>query len=804
VQALRTLLKHPAFAGAGALTVALAVAGNTAIFAVVKALVLDPLPYRDAQQLITLDVRSTRGFLISTSIPNYRDWNQSRVFASYGAAAGWGMTLTGRGDAQVLNLRAVLGDFFRTLGASVYRGRLITAAETEPGAEGTIVLGYGFWQRRLGGDPAVVGQTLLLDQRPYVVVGILSPGFGYPSAAVDGYIPMGSIPGLPWDDRQSGFGTRVVARLAPGVTPELAQQALDRVTSNVEAQVGRPIDHPELRTLTDFYVHDLRRQAWVVMAAVGCLLLIAVANVGSLALVRGEDRRRELALRAALGARRSELFRLLLEESLILSIIGGVVGTALAFAAVHVMVPLLPSAIPQVLRDRIGVDAGVLLFTLVITTIAGLLFGVFPAISTSDLEPSTELRESARGSSAGQQRLRASLVVAEVALSLILLIGAGLMLESLANLRHSDKGFDDRSVLTARIGLPQERYSTKTQWLRFFDDLLPRISALPGVRSAALSLLVPLSDRSWEMGILPDNVPYDRTKQQSVLLNIVSVDYFKAMGVPLLEGRTFTEADRDGAPLVAIIDETMAAKFWPGEDPIGRRVSWETTGMSNRLDATPVWRTVVGVVKNVRHYQLANPSRIQVYVPLQQTLQRWGMSLYAILKTDVPPTSLVPPLRRQVVAQDRDVPLTAVQPLADYVDGDLAGSRAVGVLLTTFGAVALVLAGVGIFGLVSYAVSRRSREIGIRMALGADAADVLRWVGRLSFGLTSVGALLGLLAAAGLTRLIRSLLYDVRPLDPGLYGALALLLLLVAALAAYLPARRATHIDPATVLKQEG
>ncbi len=802
--AIRTLRKHPAYATVGALTVALAVAGNTAIFAVVKALVLDPLPYRDANRLVTLDVRSTRGFLISTSIPNYRDWGAGRAFSRYGAEAGWGMTLTGRGDAERLDLRAVLGDFFGTLTASAYRGSLFPAAATEPGAAAVIVLGYGFWQQRFGGDPGVVGQTMILDERPYVVVGVLPPGFGYPSPAVDGYVPMGSIPGLPWADRQSSFGTRVVARLAQGVTPRLAQQELDRLTSNVEAQLGQPIAHPEIRTLTDFYVHGLRRQAWVAFGAVGCLLLIAVANVGGLALVRGEDRRREVAVRAALGAGRGKLIRVLLGESLLLAFLGGALGLALAFAAVHGLGPLLPREIPQLLRERIGIDGGVLVFTLAITTVAGLLFGVVPALRVSDLQLAGELREGARGSSTGRQHLRSALVVAEVALSLVLLVGAGLMLESLANLRHTDKGFDETSVLTARIGLPRQRYATEDRWLGFFTDLLPRMAALPGVRGAAFSLLVPLSDRSWEMGILPDNVAYDRKDARSVLYNVVSPSYFRVMGIPLLRGRTFTASDRDGAPLVAVIDETMAARFWPGQNPIGRRISFETVERSNRPDATPVWRTVVGVVKNVRHYELANRSRIEVYVPLEQTHGSWGMSLYALLKTSVPPASLAAPLRREVAAQDADVPLTDVQPLSAYVRGDLAGSHALGVLLTAFGVVALGLAGVGIFGLVSYSVTQRGREIGIRLALGAEAQEVVRWVGGRSLGLTALGVACGLAVAVPLTRLLRSLLYEVRPLDPPLYGGLALLLLLVAAAAAYLPARRAARIDPAGVLRQDG
>lgn len=800
--ALRSLARHPVFAGVGTLTIALAVAGNTTIFAVLKALVLDPLPFKNPAELVTLDVRSNRGFLVSTSIPNYRDWAGSRAFRSVGASAPWAMILTGRDQAQVLTQQAVLGDFFGTLGVTAYRGRLFLPAETEPGAEATLVLSYGFWRVRLGGDPDILGQTLVLDQRPYLVVGILPQGFGYPSPDVDAYLPMGSIPGLPWDDRQSSFGTRIVARLARGATPSLAQQDLDRITAGVEAQVGQVIGHPELRTLTDFYVRDLQRQAWVLMVAVGFVLLIAVANVGSLVLARGEDRRREIAVRAALGARRRELVRLLLSESLLLSSLGGVLGLGLAFAAIRALVPMLPSDIPQLLTGRVHVDGGVLLFTLLVATGAGLLFGIVPALRGSSVDLAPELREGTRGSSS-RQGLRSGLVVTEVALSLVLLIGAGLMLESLGNLRTVDKGFDADRVLTGRVGLAQQRYPNQERWRAFFEELLPRVAALPGVRAAAVSLLLPLSNRSWELGILPDNVAYDRTRAESVLYNIVSSEYFQAMGVSLLRGRAFTPEDRDGAPLVAIIDETMATKFWPGEDAIGRRVSFETANNSNRPDDPPVWRTVVGVVKNVRHYELANPSRIQVYVPLQQTHNRWGMGMNVILRTDVPPATLLEPLRREVARLDKDVPLSAPRPLEDYVTGDLSGSRVLSILLATFGGVALLLAAVGIFGLVSYSVAQRSREIGIRMALGADARSVFGWVGRLGLGLAGLGVGLGLIAAAVVTRLIRTLLYNVGPLDPALYAGLAVLLIGVSLLATYLPARRAIRIDPASVLKQE-
>jgi putative ABC transport system permease protein len=801
-QAIRTLFKHRGFTAVGALTVALAVAGNTAIFAVVKALVLEPLSYPHPEELVTLDDRSTRGFLVSTSIPNYRDWGSSRAFQAHAAAAGWAMILTGRGQAEVIDMRVVMGDFFGTLGTTPLLGRVLSPAETEPGAEPTVVLGYRFWRERLGGDPRIVGQTLMLDQRPHVVVGVLPEGVGYPSAATASYVPMGSVPGLPVDDRLSGFGTRVLARLAAGVIVAGAQEDLDRITANIQAQVGQPIDHPEVRSLTDFFVHDFRKQVWVLMGAVGLVLLIAVANVGSLVLVRGEDRRREIAVRAALGARRSEIVRLLLTESVLLALLGGALGLGLAYAIVRLMVPLLPASIPLALSGRIAVDAGVLAFTLALATLTGLLFGIVPALRASDLDPALELREGTRGST-GRQRLRSALVVAEVALSLVLLIGAGLLLTSLDRLRRTDKGFDDASVFTARVGLTGPRYESKEGRRAFYHELLTRAAALPGVRSAAVTLLLPLSNRSWEMGVLPDNQPFDPTRLESVLYNIVSEGYFQTLGIPLLKGRTFTASDRDETPLVTVIDETMAQKFWPGEEPIGRRITFEQADNSTPAHPIPLYRTVIGVVKNVRHYELATPSRMQLYVPLDQTLRRSPAGALA-LKTSVPPMTLLAPLRRELLAMDPDVPLTAAQPLAVYVDDYLAGSHAMSVVVTTFGGVALLLAAVGLFGLTSYTVAQRTREIGIRMALGAEAGEVVGWLARAALGLAVMGVGGGLLGAAALARLIRSLLYEVSPLDPTLYAVPAVVLLGVAALASYLPARRATAIDPAAVLKQEG
>ena len=803
--AARSLLRRPGHTAVALLTIALAIAGNAAIFSILKAVLLEPLPYAQPERLITIDVKSTRGFYISTSIPNYRDWrDRTRSFDRYGGAADWGFILTGRGQAEVIAAEAVIGDLFGVLELEPGIGTLFGASETEPGSPATAVLGERFWRTRLGADLTVVGQTLVLDGRPHLVTGVLAADADYPNPDVDVYVPMGSIPGLPFDDRESSFGTRAVARLAPGVTMALAQEDLNRATRSVAEEIGRAMPQPEVRSLTELFVGDVRPRIWILSGAVAFVLLIAVANVGNLALARAEDRRREVAVRTALGAGRAALFRTLLSESVLVSLAAGVLGLVLAYGVVRLAVPLLPDSVPLALRERIGVDLGVAAFTFALAALTGLLAGMLPALRGGNTDPARELREGTRGTGAAdRQRLRAGLVVVEIALALVLLIGAGLMLQSLRNLGNVDKGFSDAGVLTARVPLTPERYDSKERWRGFYDELTTRLDALPGVRRSAVALLLPLAQRSWEMGILPDNVPYERDQLQSVLYNIVSPGYFEAMGLTLLRGTLFTGAERDDTPPVAVIDETMAARFWPGDDPIGKRIAVEEAEGSTRERPLPVYRAVVGVVKNVRHYELASRSRIQMYLPVAQTPRR-GPTLNVIVKTEgAEPGSLMPALAREIAAMDRDVPLTNAQPLGAYVSAELSASRAMSTVLAVFGSLALALAAVGIFGVMSYMVLRRTKEIGIRVALGAAPGQIAVWVARLGGTIAAAGIAAGLLGAVALSRVLRTLLYDVSPLSPGLYAALAALLLGVAALAVYVPARRAMGVDPVVVLNSE-
>ncbi len=797
--AARALARRPGFSLVAVGTIALAIAANTAMFSVVNGVLLHPLPFRDPDRLVTLNVRAPTGFLVSLSIPDYRDWrDKSRVIRSIGASAGWGFTLTGHGQAREIDARVVVGDFFRTLGLEPALGRLIALEEMpdHPGGAAVAVLGHQFWKEQLAGDSSVVGQALILDGDPYTVVGVLPPDVGWSNPGVSIYVPMSNFK-LEWEVRGSGWGTRAVARLHPGVTMADAQRDLDRVGREVTAAVGKPVCLPEVVSLTRYLVGDVRAQIWLLMGAVALVLLIAVANVGNLLLARGESRQVELSIRTALGADRRDIVALLLSEALVVSIVGGALGVGAAFLAVKGLVPLLPAAVPAVLVSRIRVDGTVMVVAIGLALGAGLLFGLAPAFRSAGLGVTGAMKSGTRVTDPGGGRLRGGLVVAEIALALVLLVSAGLMLSSLDRLRKVDKGFDSNRVLTAALSPPRRRFASKPEWLAFHDQVRQRVARLPGVKSAAYAVLIPLGNRSWERGIHPDGVPVRDETAQSVLWNIVSPEYFQTMGVTMVKGRGFGIEDRDGGTLVAVIDETMGQRFWPGQDPLGKRVTVEQDSAG-----VPLYRTVIGVAGNVRHYELTNASRIQLYLPLAQTGDQWGMGLRLIVKTEGPPHRLADPIRATVAEIDPDTPVSDIQSLDQVVDGAMGQSRAVTGVLTAFGGAALALAALGIFGVMSYLVARRTREIGIRIALGAAARDVVWWVGGRAFRLTAFGLALGSLGALAATRLLRGILFEVSPLDPLIFTGGAVVLAAVALLAAYLPARRATRVDPATVLNE--
>ncbi len=799
---LRALLRRPGYSLLAMGALALGVGGTTAVFSLVQNVLLRGLPYENPGRLVTPDVRSPQGYLISLSVPFYRAWSgKSRLFSDWGASAGWTFVRRGAGGSELLNARLVLGDFFGTLGMRAALGRVPSAEETERGAAPVAVLGYGFWQRVYGGDPGIIGRTLTTDQVTATIVGVLPRGAGYPSADVEAYLPMGALRDLPWDQEESSFGMRAVARLAPGATMHAAQADLSRVASDLAKDYGKPVAKPELRRLDDLFLSDVRTGLWVLLGAVGLLLLIACANVANLALARGEGRARELAVRAALGAGRRRLVLLLLSENAMLAALGGILGIGVAAVAVRLLPSLLPLDLPSLLLARVSLSPQVLLFALGTTLLSAILAGLLPALRLGRAGVG-RLQHSARtGGAAGgrdARRLRDGLVVVQVALSLVLLVGAGLLGRSLGRLASVDIGFSAHDVLTARLQIPEGTLDSASARAGFYDALVDRLEASPDVTSAAATLLVPLLPRSWEQGIVPDNRPIARESVESVLYNVVTPDYFQTMGMPIRRGRSFTPEDGEHATKVAVIDQTMAEKFWPGENPVGKRVSF-----ADHLQhgGAPEWITVVGVVANVRHYELQSPSRIEIYIPMRQA-RPLGLSV-ALRYRPGTGAAAAGLLRRTVSALQPGVALSDLRPLDAIVADALGPNRALGTLTLVFGTCAILLAAMGIFGVLSLAVAQRRQEIGVRMAVGATSGNVLGLIARYGLRLAVLGSVFGVLAALGATRLIRSLLFHAPAFDGLVYAGGTLLLLGVALGAALIPATRAARTDPARVLREE-
>jgi putative ABC transport system permease protein len=807
--AVRTLLKRPAFTAAVVLTLGLGIAANTAIFSVANAVLLHPLPFEQADRLVTPNPISYRGFGISLSIPNYYDWKEkARSWESFGAYRGGNAVLTGIDRPEVVQVRQVLGDFFTVLGIEAARGRLIDADEAEPGALPIAVITDGFWRNRLGGADDALGSAITLDGVPHTVVGILPPGLEFPSPNDEVFIPMGLFAEeMSWGVRGSSSGTRAIARLAEGVTLEQAQADLDGVVAGIQAEEDENAATAELIPLTELYVGDVRASVLILMGAVGLVMLIACANVANLLLVRGEGRQRELAVRTALGAGRSRVLRQLLTESVLLGIAGGIVGVGIAAIAISGMVNGLPDDIPALVAQRIGMDANVLLFTLGLSLATGLLFGFAPALRSVRPDIVATLKEGGRGGTGGERRrLSSGLVIAEIGLSLMLLAGAGLLVKSLGELHDVEKGFDETNVLTARIPLPESKYDTEEKWRAFYTELTERTKALPGVQYASVSQIIPLAGNSWETGISPEGVdPFDDDLRDSVLYYIADVDHFDVLGIDLLRGRPFDERDIVGAQPVVIVDETMAEKYWPGEDPIGKRITMEMEPPEGDPDGDPVplYRTVIGIARHVRHYEIEETSRIEAYLPFHQTPRRWRFGGYLMVKTASDPAEMVSMVRREVEAMDADQPMMLVRTLSDVVAARLSTYSAMRGLLVIFSSLALLLAAVGIYGVMSFSVAERSREIGIRMALGAERSSVLGMVCGQGLRLTALGLAAGLSGALLVTRWLQATLYGIGTTEPATLLTVSAILGAVALSATYFPAHRATRVDPAIILRDE-
>jgi putative ABC transport system permease protein len=797
--AVRTLVERPGFTLVAALTIALGVGGTTAMFGIVDAVLLRSLPYADPDRLAMVWTRTPGVPQAAASWPEFVDWReQNRSFADMAVWRGQSVNLTGGAEPERVIGAFVSDRFFPLLGARPALGRTFTAEETDPAtARPVAVIGHGLWQRRFGSDPGILGRTLVLNGQSHTVVGVLGPEFDGGNAPSNGWF-MGCDVFLPisYFPNKKGLARGeteilVLGRLRPDVDLEQARTDMTVVARRLEqaypdTHAGRGVD---VLPLHEQIVGSMKPALLVLLGAVALVLLIACANVANLLLARASRRRRELALRAALGAGRTRLVRQLLTESALLAVLGGALGLLVGHWGLALLVSLAP---PGVLPASVALDGRVMAFALGLTAATGLCFGIVPAIHASRPDLDGVLKEAGRGGSGSAgHRFRDALVVAEVTLSLVLLVGAGLLLRSAIALQHAELGFRTDHLLTAEFRLPAAKYSEPRMIAAFFRQTLERLRAVPGIESAALVRAVPFSGNGGSTTYQVEGQPEPPKGREPVTqLNIVSPDYFRTMGIPQRKGRDFDEHDTADKPAVAIVNDTMARQLWAGTDPLGKRLRLREAG----------WVTVVGVVGDVRHGSPSEPPQPQVYTTHEQDARIFAC---VVARTKGDPLAMAAPMRAALWSVDKDQPVWKVRAMEELATGSRGTARAMSLLVGAFAAVAMLLAGVGIYGVMAYAVSQRTREIGIRMALGAASSRVLRLVVGRALALTGVAIVLGALGANAVARLLGTLLFGVGPADPLTFVAAALALATVGTLAAYIPARRAARIDPVRALAEE-
>ena len=798
--ALRMLLKRPAFTVTVVLTLALGIGANTTIFSAIDAVLLNPLPYKDPDRLMVVwETNKQLGPELwdrnEATIGNFLDWrSRNHVFEQMGSLFYTDMNLSGSGEPQRIKSCVVTTNFFQVLGVQPMLGRSFLPEEETPGVPHSVIISHDLWQRLFNSDPNL--RSLTLNGRPVAVSGVMPPGFElqFPtSVRVDMWVPMTIDSGEP--DRSTNF-LYTLGRLKQGVSRAQAQTEMNLIAGQLQQQ------YPETNAERGVRVVPLHKQVvgniesylYMLFAAVGFVLLIAGTNVAGLLLARVTARDKEVAIRMALGASRWRLMRQLLTESVILSSLSGLLGLLLAYGGVKLLVALTPSEVPR-LRE-IGLHVPVFLWTLAISIATGLVFGLAPALQASKPDLNKALKENS-GQNTGsfrRSRLRSVLVVSEVAVALLLLVGAGLMTRSFIRLQQVDPGFEAKNVLSMYIALPTQKYR-RPQTNIFYNQLIERVKNLPGVTSVAGIDPLPLSNHNVTTSFLVEGAPVGSlTDRPDAGQRVVTPGYFQTMGIPILKGRSFTEQDRANTSSVIIVNEALAHRYWPNQDAIGKRLGFEDDASKQ------VWREIVGVAGNVRHKALETEATPEVYLPYQQ---RPGSFMNLVVRTTSDPTSMIPAIRSQVFGLDKDQPVADIMTMQQRLDRSVASRRFVMVLLAGFSVLALVLAAVGIYGVMAYLVIQRTQEIGVRMALGAQKHDVLKLVVGKGMALAIVGTAIGLVASLGLTRLIRSLLFEVTPTDWLTFVIVSMVLLVVALLACYIPARRATKVDPLIALRYE-
>ena len=799
---LRRLRKTPAFTTIVILTLALGIGANTAIFSVVNTVLLRPLPYRAPGQLVSIEhfYPSLNNMEAPVSARGFRDYrDKTKSFESVAVENQTAANLTGTGDPERVPATRVSGDWFHVLGVAPMLGRPIQRDDDQPGREHVVVLSHGLWTRLFAGDRTAVGKNIELNGETYQVVGIMPPDFrSFFARTADIFVPL-ALNDAAFTAGYTNEYLNLVARLKPGISIAGAQAEMKTFAENLKRASPNnfsPTWTLWVRSLDDLSTGRIRPVLLVLLGAVGFVLLIACANVANLLLARAAIRIKEIAIRSALGADRASLVRQLLTESVILAITGGVLGLALAQWGVKSVVALNPN-LPR--AAEVGIDGNVMIFTLLVSILTGLLFGLAPALQTSHTNLQETLKDGSRSGAAdfAGRNLRRGLVVAEVALSLTLLIGAGLLIKSVGRLQGVDPGFDPHNVLVFNLNLPVVKYPTDTAERLFTDQLVPRLNALPGVRAAGVTSVIPFGG-GWSTAsfnienlVVPpgQNGPWGDVR-------IVSPQFFSTLRIPLKKGRLFNGQDVASAPRVAVIDEQFVKKYFANTDPIGKRITFGAR--QGQTDST--WITIVGVVGHAAHEGLDAEPRLQYYFPTTQTGLR-GMTV--AIRTAGNPLSLLPAAREAVHGIDRNLPLAVVNTMDKLVESSVGQRKLSMILLGVFSAIAMLLASIGIYGVMSYSVTQRSRELGIRMALGAARGRVLALVVGQGMALAGAGVVIGLVAAFALTRLLTSQLFGVGATDPATFAVVSALLVAIALLATLLPAMRATRVDPVVALRDE-
>jgi putative ABC transport system permease protein len=787
---VRSLLKRPGFTVVAIITLALGIGVNSAIFSVINAVLLRPLPYPKPDRLVSL--RSNESALDLADVEA-----QSRTFSKFGGLVASPLDYTAGGEPVQFEIGMVTGGFFETLGVPPERGRVIAHDDDKTGAAYVAVLSHDLWKRQFGGDEQILGKTIPLSGNVYTIIGVMPDSFVSPRDNTEAWVPVRVSNPVAANFRGVHF-LRTYARLAPGVSIEQARSEMQIIDQNLANQY--PQDNKNRSTvlipLHERIVGQSRTPLLVLFAAVSLVLLIACANFANLLLARAAEREREFTIRAALGAGRWRLIRQLLTESILVAVAGGAVAVLLAVWGTSLLVSLKPDNLPRL--DEIGVDARVLGFTFGLSLLTGLIFGLLPAWAASRGGVNEALKEGGRSATAGgvKQRLRSTFVVVELAVALILLVGAGLLIKTFWQLRSIETGFNPEHLLTMRVELPEARYKDNDKQMQFRTRVLEGINSLPGVKASMVSEL-PLSGDSLDHNFLiegrPPIAPGDEPSLES---RSVLGDYFRTMQIPLRAGRDFGPQDFVyNAPLVGIANEALVRQYFPGEDPLGKRVRWAS-------DPGKRWMTIVGVVGDVKHFGLDLPEQPGFYSPYSQAAP-WKRWMTLVARTQSDPAGMAQAVKEQIWRVDSQLPLTKIQTMNEVAAASFAARRFNMLLLGIFAGLALLLAAVGIYGVMSYAVTQRTQEIGIRMALGAQAGDVLKLIVTKGMILTLMGTVAGLAGAFALTRLMATMLFGVTPTDLGTFATVSLVLIVVAFLACYLPARRATKVDPLVALRYE-